>query len=95
MPNSDLPSAPAIQGVAEEVVQRPYFRLDPYDENAGTAVDFIAEALRWLMKPLVWLYDLPMPDWLRWTMASAKPPKLATGGAVVTNNVNERHWNCG
>jgi hypothetical protein len=63
-----LPEPDVIRRTAQEVIQRPDYRLDPVPEGGRTILDWALQLLGWIIKPFQWLFHAMegMPDFLRW-----------------------------
>jgi hypothetical protein len=63
-----LPDPNTIRRIAEEVIQRPDYRLDPVGGSSRTLLDLFFEILLWVLTPFRWLFDAleGTPEWMRW-----------------------------
>jgi len=63
-----LPEPNVIRRIAEEVIQRPEFRVEPVGDNSDTMRDLILRMSWWILKPILWLFELTtgLAEWLRW-----------------------------
>ena len=46
-----LPDPVTIRRTAEEVIQRPDYRVDPVGQSGKTMLDFVLELLGWILNP--------------------------------------------
>ncbi|NQT38913.1 MAG: hypothetical protein HQ581_15560 [Planctomycetes bacterium] len=67
-----LPDPETIRRTAEEVVQRPDYRLEPLGEGGKTFLDLFLGMIEWLLTPLSWLFGAldGLPEWLRWLIVA-------------------------
>lgn len=63
-----LPEPDIIRRTAEEVIQRPEFRLEPRGNSGEAMMDLILRIVWWLLTPLRWIFELTegLAEWLRW-----------------------------
>jgi hypothetical protein len=68
---SALPAPETIRDTAQEVVSRPYYRLE--SSSSSNSTPWILELLRWILKPFVWLFENTegLPEFLRWVIVIA------------------------
>jgi hypothetical protein len=62
-----LPDPETIRRMAEEVLRRPDYQLNPQTDSGPVLLEMLLRLLRWILVPFRWLLGAleGLPDWLR------------------------------
>lgn len=76
---SGLPEAEVIRETAQEVIQRPEYRLEPSVDTTPLLLRLFLQILEWILTPFKWLFESleGIPEPLRWVVVIALAVVLA------------------